>query len=122
MDTQVGNPNYSYLAISVLVTLLLAIYAVWSRSRAAKRFATSNLTSHMLPPNRLTLFWLSSILVATVLGLVTLALIDIRWGKTTREVPQKGLEVVFALDVSRSMLAEDSRRIDFSVRSNISTT
>ncbi|MDA8563584.1 VWA domain-containing protein, partial [Mariniblastus sp.] len=34
---------------------------------------------------------------------------DIRWGKTTREVPQRGLEVVFALDVSRSMLAQDAK-------------
>jgi Ca-activated chloride channel homolog len=39
--------------------------------------------------------------------LMVLALIDIRWGKVWREVPQKGIEVVFLLDVSRSMLAED---------------
>ena len=39
---------------------------------------------------------------------LAIALMDLRWGKTTREVPQKGIEVVFALDVSRSMLAEDA--------------
>ena len=39
--------------------------------------------------------------------LYTLALVDIRWGKTWRDVPQKGIDVVFALDVSRSMLADD---------------
>ena len=33
---------------------------------------------------------------------------DLRWGKTSRKVPQKGIEVMFALDVSRSMLAEDT--------------
>ena len=38
---------------------------------------------------------------------MVLALMDIRWGKTWQEVPQKGIEVMFALDVSRSMLAED---------------
>ena len=40
--------------------------------------------------------------------LMTIALMDIRWGKTWREVPQKGIEVMFVLDVSRSMLAEDA--------------
>ena len=42
------------------------------------------------------------------LGLLAMALTDIRWGKTWREVPQKGIEVMFVLDVSRSMLAEDA--------------
>ena len=107
MDIQIRNPSYSYLALAVLAVMVLAAYAVWARSRAAKRFATLNLASSMLPPNRSTMHWMSSILVAIVLGLITLAVIDVRWGKTTREVPQKGLEVVFALDVSRSMLAED---------------
>ncbi len=107
MDIQIGNPRYSYLALAVLAAIGLAAYAVWARSRTAKRFATSNLASQMLPPNRSTMHWVSSILVALALGLITLAAVDIRWGKTTRDVPQKGLEVVFALDVSRSMLAED---------------
>ncbi len=107
MDIQIGNPGYSYLSLAVLAAMALAAYAVWARSRAAKRFATSNLAASMLPPSRWAMHWVSSILVATVLGLITLAVIDIRWGKTTRDVPQKGLEVVFALDVSRSMLAED---------------
>ncbi len=44
--------------------------------------------------------------VATLLLLV-LCLLDIRWGKVEREIPQKGIEVMFVLDVSRSMLAED---------------
>jgi Ca-activated chloride channel family protein len=41
------------------------------------------------------------------MSLLCLAMMDIRWGKTWREVPQKGIEVMFVLDVSRSMLAED---------------
>jgi len=40
--------------------------------------------------------------------LLCIALMDIRWGRVWREVPQKGIEVMFLLDVSRSMLAEDA--------------
>ncbi len=46
--------------------------------------------------------------VSASLALLAIALIDIRWGKIWREVPQKGIEVMFVLDVSRSMLAEDA--------------
>jgi Ca-activated chloride channel family protein len=42
------------------------------------------------------------------LAFLAIALMDLRWGKTSYEVPQKGIEVMFALDVSRSMLAEDA--------------
>jgi Ca-activated chloride channel family protein len=41
------------------------------------------------------------------MSLMIAALMDIRWGRIWREVPQKGIEVMFVLDVSRSMLAED---------------
>ena len=47
-------------------------------------------------------------LITASMSLLCLALLDIRWGKTWREVPQKGIEVMFVLDVSRSMLAEDT--------------
>jgi Ca-activated chloride channel family protein len=40
--------------------------------------------------------------------LLVVCLIDIRWGQVEREIPQKGIEVMFVLDVSRSMLAEDA--------------
>jgi Ca-activated chloride channel family protein len=42
------------------------------------------------------------------MALMVVALIDVRWGKDWREVPQKGIEVMFVLDVSRSMLADDA--------------
>jgi Ca-activated chloride channel family protein len=38
---------------------------------------------------------------------MVIALVDLRWGKVWRDVPQKGIEVMFVLDVSRSMLADD---------------
>lgn len=41
------------------------------------------------------------------LGLLLVALARPQWGKETQEVEQKGLQVMVALDVSQSMLAED---------------
>ncbi len=108
MDIQIGNPNSAYLIVAVAVGLMLTGYAVVARRKAALRFATANLRPQLLPVRMQLRNWISSLLVAGSLALIVLALMDVRWGKTWREVPQKGLEVMFVLDVSRSMLAEDA--------------
>ncbi len=108
MDVQIGNPHYVKGLLITLVVIVVAMVAAWSRTRAASRFATSDLRPRMLPPSQSWWRTLSTSLLVLTISLVCFALMDIRWGKTTREVPQKGIEVMFALDVSRSMLAEDT--------------
>jgi Ca-activated chloride channel family protein len=78
-----------------------------ARRRALGQFATQNLLASIVPTQRSQRRWVISTLALSSLAMLVLALTDVRWGKTWREVPQKGIEVVFALDVSRSMLAED---------------
>ncbi len=108
MDIQFGN--LSQLAWLWLVALCIAavIYAAVAQVKARKRFATANLIRRVLPPTRLFRLAVGTMLVSAAMVLLVVALVDIRWGKVWREVPQKGIEVMFVLDVSRSMLAEDA--------------
>lgn len=108
MDFQVGNIRFLWLLGAVGCGGLLTLVATVARRRARKRFASAKLVDRMIPDSAAGTRTASAMLVAAALSLLSLALLDIRWGKTAREVPQKGLEVVFALDVSRSMLAEDT--------------
>ena len=108
MDYHIGNPKFYWLLGIVACGVLLVLFAMAARSSARRQFATANIASRLMPAVRTGTNWMSAILVAMTLSLLVLAMVDIRWGKTTQEVPQKGLEVVFALDVSRSMLAEDA--------------
>ncbi len=108
MDIQYGNPSSIYLLAFVAFGLLVTAWAIVARRRAANRFAAANLRSRLLPAGGSSRQWSSAILVSATLALLVVALMDIRWGKTWREVPQKGIEVMFVLDVSRSMLAEDA--------------
>ena len=105
IDLQIGNPHFAWLMAFAVVAVAVSIWAGILRKRALKTFGTTGLERG----NRSTFSRLLSTL-ALVLSIVllSLALMDVRWGKTTYEVPQKGLEVVFALDVSRSMLAQDA--------------
>ncbi len=107
METQIGNPTNIWFLAIVTVGLVLSGYAILARRRAALKFATARLRGQILPPGTKTRYWMSAILIAISMTFLCLAMMDIRWGKTWREVPQKGIEVMFVLDVSRSMLAED---------------
>jgi Ca-activated chloride channel family protein len=108
MDIQFGNPSSIYLLAFVALGLLVTAWAIVARRRAANRFAAANLRHRLLPAGGSSRQWSSALLVSAALALLAVALMDIRWGKTWREVPQKGIEVMFVLDVSRSMLAEDA--------------
>lgn len=101
MSYEIGNPEMAWLLLFAPIALILMGYSAWKNRNALTKFGAKPNTRQSL----------RSIVsgISLVVGIVFLALacMDIRWGKTTRDVPQKGLEVVFALDVSRSMLAED---------------
>ena len=105
IDLQIGNPHFAWLMAFALVAIAVSTWAGVLRRRALKTFGTTGLEQG----NRSVFSRLvSTLALALSIVMLSLALMDVRWGKTTYEVPQKGLEVVFALDVSRSMLAQDA--------------
>ncbi|TWU24407.1 von Willebrand factor type A domain protein [Novipirellula galeiformis] len=107
MEIQYGNPwalNWLWLALACLAMVIVA--AVRTRMRL-RNFASDNFMPRLLPPRHRLLVITRAMLMLMTFVLLTIALVDIRWGKVWREIPQKGIEVMFVLDVSRSMLAED---------------
>ncbi|MGD9631859.1 MAG: VWA domain-containing protein [Pirellulales bacterium] len=107
-DFQIGNPTQVQWLWLVAVCLGAIVFAAAAQRRARTRFATSNLIRRVLPPTQRLRRSVGGALVTAAMVLMVLALVDIRWGKVWRDVPQKGIEVVFVLDVSRSMLADDA--------------
>jgi len=105
---QYGNPSAIYLLAIVVVGIGVTAWAAVARRRAASHFATQQQRSGLLASGASIKHWFSATLVLASLALFVIALVDIRWGQESREVPQKGIEVMFVLDVSRSMLAEDA--------------
>ncbi|WP_431192169.1 VWA domain-containing protein [Rhodopirellula bahusiensis] len=82
------------------------VYAGISRRVAWRRFLGTGLANRSLNPT----WWNRPARALLSLGafvMLVFALSDLRWGKAWEEVPQRGIEAVFVLDVSRSMLAED---------------
>ena len=107
MDMQFGNLSqlnwlWAVAAIGVIVTVALVRYRQTSTGSRVQAMLGS-----LLPKGTATRTIATTVLSLAAMALLSLSLVDIRWGKTSREVPQKGIEVMFALDVSRSMLADD---------------
>ena len=107
MNIQFGNPTNFHLLWLVAAMGCVLFVALVARKKALARFATSNLVQQLTPHGSTRRRITKAVLVTTACVALVAALVDVRWGKTWREVPQKGIEVMFVLDVSRSMLAED---------------
>ncbi|HET8753503.1 MAG TPA: VWA domain-containing protein [Salinimicrobium sp.] len=95
-----------FLLLIPLVWLLFALVVFWKK-RSQKNFADKELLQQ-LSPNRSTF---KSVLKVIVLSLaiacLTVALVNPKFGTKLETVKREGVDVVFAVDVSRSMLAED---------------
>lgn len=96
--------NWLWLVIGLIA--LAAITSGWNR-RAKTRFATAEMIDRIFPKPNFRRQLISGLLVVTTLLLLVVCVVDIRWGKVRRDVPQRGIELMFVLDVSRSMLASD---------------
>jgi Ca-activated chloride channel family protein len=95
----------------LLIPALVAGYALFVRSKrkALTRFGDVQLMQPLMPLVSKRRGWLKIILLCLAVFFFTLGLMRPQIGATVREVKSKGVEVIIALDVSNSMLAEDFR-------------
>lgn len=101
------QPFYFYVLIAIPVIVVVFLLGLLWKKSVQKRFVDKGLLKK-LSPNR-SLF--KSILKITVLCLaiacLSFALVNPKIGTKLETVKREGVDIVFALDVSKSMLAED---------------
>ena len=103
-----GNlANLQWLWI-VAATIAAVTIGAALRRRALKRFAEPALLQHLLPAVNRRRRALKLALLAGGMLLIVAALLDPRWGRRWRDVPEHRLNVMLVLDVSQSMLAQDA--------------
>ena len=99
----------SLLALLGLVPAAAAflVWALCRRRAALQRFAEARLLPALTPDlDQRRRGWRALLLIAAF-GLLALALAGPKWGFHWEEVHREGVDIVVALDTSRSMLAED---------------
>ena len=104
---QLEQPIYFYIlfAIPVVVVLFLLVM-VWKRA-VRKRFVDKELLKK-LSPNRSTFkSFLKILVLCLAIACMSFALVNPKIGTKLETVKREGVDIVFALDVSKSMLVED---------------
>ncbi|MDG1528769.1 MAG: VWA domain-containing protein [Polaribacter sp.] len=104
---QIEEPIYFYYLAIIPVIVVLFLLAFWWKKRTQKKF-TDNALLEKLAPNKST-FKAVLKLVFLVIGIsfLVISLVNPKMGTKLKTVKREGVDVVFALDVSKSMLAED---------------
>ena len=102
-----NNPQYLYLLLLVPLVVAVYIYSNYRRKRNIAKYGDPELVKAYIPTvskvrSRIT-FWFSLL----ALTLIVVALARPRFGTKKETIVTKGIEVVVALDISNSMLAED---------------
>ncbi len=101
--------NSEYLYGLLLVPLLFVIFALsWNKSKKAlKRFGDADLVKGLQPEFSNSRPWLKFIIVQLALVFIIIGLARPQFGTKLQDVKREGVELVIALDISNSMLAED---------------
>ncbi len=102
-----ANPVFLYLLLLLPVMILLWILNERRKRKALRRFGTPELVKKLMPEYSIIRPGLKFLLSLIALTLVILALARPQFGSRLEEVKKQGVEVIIALDVSNSMLAQD---------------
>ncbi len=101
------HPAYLWMLAAVPASIALFLWATWRRREALRRFGDDSVVSKLIAAvSARRRRWKAAAVVGGVLFLA-IALAGPRYGTEVREVTREGVDMVIALDVSASMLAED---------------
>lgn len=109
-----ANPEYFWYLLALPVVVAFYIWSYQSRRRALLRFASASLVKRLTPGASLSRQIVRWVLMLVFFVVLTVTLAQPRFGVKMTEVERKGVDIIVALDVSRSMLAQDitPNRID----------
>ena len=101
------HPDFLYLLGVIPLILLLFFVSVWIQKKRLQQFGNMQLISQLMPNysnfRQNIKFWTALL----ALGLLIVAVAQPQKGSKLEKVKREGVEIIIALDVSNSMMAED---------------
>jgi len=104
---QFADPAWIHAVWAAPAALVLAWWSIRGATRAMRRFADDALLGRLIRSVSPTRRWVKAALVAGALALLSVAIARPQTDPVPIEVEQHGRDIVFLVDVSRSMLATD---------------
>ena len=94
------------LLIIPIILVLFFVLQIWKR-KAQNKFADKHLLNRLSPNRSLFKSLLKIVMLSLAFLCFTIALVNPKIGTKLETVKREGVDIVFAVDVSKSMLAED---------------
>ncbi|WP_072556632.1 VWA domain-containing protein [Tenacibaculum todarodis] len=101
------EPIYFYLLAIIPVMIVIFLLVLWWKKRTQKKFANSDLLERLAPNSSTFKTTLKLVFLLIGMAFLIVSLVNPKMGTKLQTVKREGVDVVFALDVSKSMLAED---------------
>ena len=102
-----AHPEYLYLLLAAPALVALFAWVLYDRRRRLARFGDPATVATLMPDASTGRMKLKFILFTTAVILVILAAARPQFGSKLREQKSEGIEMMLAVDISNSMLAED---------------
>lgn len=104
---ELDESKYLYLFGVLPVLVLLFLFNLYWKRKKQREFGDADLVKRLTPEKSVFKPVLKFIVLMLALSGIILALVNPKIGTKTETVKREGIDIVFAIDVSKSMLAED---------------
>ena len=104
---ELEEKGYLYLLIIIPVLAVLFLYVQFWKRKKQREFGDLDLIKKLSPEKSVFKPALKIIVVLIGLTFLIIALVNPKMGTKVEKVKRQGIDIVFAVDVSKSMLAED---------------
>lgn len=104
---ELEEKGYLYLLIVIPILAMLFLYVQYWKRKKQHEFGDLDLIKKLSPEKSIFKPVLKLILVLLGLTFLIIALVNPKMGTKMEKVKRQGIDIVFAIDVSKSMLAED---------------
>ena len=104
---KIEEPIYFYLLAIIPIMIVIFLLVFWWKKRTQRKFSDSKLLQRLAPNSSVFKSVLKLGILLVGISFLVISLVNPKMGTKLKTVKREGVDVVFALDVSKSMLAED---------------
>ncbi|MGG7033882.1 MAG: VWA domain-containing protein [Flavobacterium sp.] len=104
---ELDEKKYLYLLLILPVLVLIFLFNMYWKRKKQREFGDLFLVNKLSPKKSVFKPVLKLSVLILALGALILALVNPKIGTKTETVKREGIDIIFAVDVSKSMLAED---------------
>ena len=104
---ELDESKYLYLLFILPILVLLFLYVQYWKVKAQRQFGDKTLVSKLSPEKSNFKPILKFIVICFAFLMLVLGLVNPKIGTKVEKVKREGIDIVFAIDISKSMLAED---------------